>query len=110
MASCASRRDDVYLLARAPGRGFPASDTAEVISPPSGPRTFNSNERSNEGIENAMTKRPHDSVSASPYVVPPGRQASHDADGNGSHEDGEGSSLKKPRSFMATLVCRIPPK
>ena len=53
-----------------------------------------------------MTKRPHDSIVASPYAARPGRQASHDADGDGSHEDGEGSALKKPRSFMATLVCR----
>lgn len=53
-----------------------------------------------------MTKRPHDSIAASPYAAPSGRQASHDADGNGSHEEGEGSSLKKPRSFMATLVSR----
>jgi hypothetical protein len=53
-----------------------------------------------------MTKRSHDSITASPYAAPPVRQASHDAEGDGSHEDGEGSSLKKPRSFMATLVCR----
>jgi hypothetical protein len=57
-----------------------------------------------------MTKRPHDSIAAPPYAVPPGRQASHDADGNGSHEEGEGSSLKKPRSFMATLVCQTAPE
>jgi hypothetical protein len=53
-----------------------------------------------------MTKRSRDSITASPYAAPTGRQASHDADGNGNHEDGEGSSLKKPRSFMATLVCQ----
>ncbi|KAJ4359198.1 hypothetical protein N0V95_002364 [Ascochyta clinopodiicola] len=53
-----------------------------------------------------MTKRPYDSIAASPYA-PPGRQASHDADGDGSHEDGEELSLKKPRSFMATLACDI---
>lgn len=53
-----------------------------------------------------MTKRPHESISASPYAVSSHRQSSYDADGNGSPEDGEGSSLKKPRSFMATLVCR----
>lgn len=74
------------------------------------PRACNPNEQLNRGIENAMTKRPHDSISASPYAPRPGRQSSHDADGNGSHEDGEGSSLKKPRSFMATLVCRTPPE
>lgn len=51
-----------------------------------------------------MTKRPYDSIAASPHAAPLGRQASQDADGDGSHEDGEGVSLKKPRSFMATLV------
>lgn len=68
------------------------------------PNASTSNEQSDEGIEDAMTKRPHESIAALPYAVPSGRQASHDADGDGSHEDGEGSSLKKPRSFMATLV------
>jgi hypothetical protein len=57
-----------------------------------------------EGIEDVMTKRPHNSIAASPYAASSGRQASYDADGNGSPEDGEGSALKKPRSFMATLV------
>lgn len=52
-----------------------------------------------------MTKRPHDSIVALPYPAASGRHASYDADGNGSHEDGEESSLKRPRSFMATLVC-----
>lgn len=51
-----------------------------------------------------MTKRPHESITSSPYAVHSNRQASYEADGNGSPEDGEGSSLKKPRSFMATLV------
>ena len=51
-----------------------------------------------------MTKRSRDSIASSSYAEPPDRQASHDAEGSGSHEDGEGSSLKKPRSFMATLV------
>jgi len=51
-----------------------------------------------------MTKRPRDSITASTYSEPPDRQASHDADGIGSQEDADGSSLKKARSFMATLV------
>jgi hypothetical protein len=51
-----------------------------------------------------MTKRPYDSISASPHAQLPGRQASHDAEADGSHEEADGSTLKKPRSFMATLV------
>ena len=51
-----------------------------------------------------MTKRSHASITPS-HAEPPERQASYD--GDGSHEDGDGSSLKKPRSFMATLVSRI---
>ncbi|KAF1833460.1 C6 zinc finger domain-containing protein [Decorospora gaudefroyi] len=53
-----------------------------------------------------MTKRSHASV-ASSHVEPFGRQASYDGDASGSHEDGDGSSLKKPRSFMATLACDV---
>lgn len=71
-------------------------------------RLFNistSNERSNKGIENAMTKRAHDSIASLPYAAPSDRQP-YDVEGEGSHEDGEGTSLKKPRSFMATLVCK----
>jgi hypothetical protein len=52
-----------------------------------------------------MTKRPHASLD-SPYAEPLGRQTSYDGDGSGSHEDGD-ASLKKPRSFMATLVCDV---
>jgi hypothetical protein len=51
-----------------------------------------------------MTKRPYDSITASPHAQLPGRQASHDAEADGSHEEADGSTLKKPRSFMATLV------
>ena len=51
-----------------------------------------------------MTKRPYDSITASPNVQLPGRQASHDTEADGSHEEANGSTLKKPRSFMATLV------
>ncbi|KAJ4361960.1 hypothetical protein N0V83_010901 [Neocucurbitaria cava] len=54
-----------------------------------------------------MTKRSRDSITSSSYAEPSDRRASHDAEGSGSHEDGEGSSLKKPRSFMATLACDI---
>lgn len=51
----------------------------------------------------AMTKRSHASISAS-HAEPQGRQTSYDGEGSASHEDGDGSSLKKARSFMATLV------
>ncbi|KAH9873251.1 hypothetical protein J1614_005649, partial [Plenodomus biglobosus] len=55
---------------------------------------------------NAMTKRSHESVTIS-HAEPSDRQASYDAEGNGSHDDGNSSSLKRPRSFMATLACDI---
>jgi hypothetical protein len=50
-----------------------------------------------------MTKRSHASISAS-HAEPLDRQTSYDGEGSVSHEDGDGSSLKKARSFMATLV------
>jgi hypothetical protein len=51
-----------------------------------------------------MTKRSHASI-ASSQAEHSERQASYDGERSGSHEDGDGSFLKKPRSFMATLVC-----
>jgi hypothetical protein len=51
-----------------------------------------------------MTKRAHASI-ASSQAEHSERQASYDGERNGSHEDADGSSLKKPRFFMATLVC-----
>lgn len=51
-----------------------------------------------------MTKRPRDSTEAPSQSGRSGRQASHDVDGNGSQEDADTLSLKKARSFMATLV------
>lgn len=54
-----------------------------------------------------MTKRPRDSITASTFSEPLGRQASHDVEGVGSQEDADGSALKKARSFMATLVNQI---
>ena len=53
-----------------------------------------------------MTKRSHANI-ASSQAEPPERQTSYDGERSGSHEDGDGSSLKKPRSFMATLVCGL---
>ncbi|KAL6704122.1 hypothetical protein ACN47E_008785 [Coniothyrium glycines] len=54
-----------------------------------------------------MTKRSYGIVAASSYAEPSDSHVSHDAEGIGSHEDVDGSSLKKPRSFMATLACDI---
>ena len=54
-----------------------------------------------------MTKGPRDSIAASFHLEPYDRQASHDVEGVGSQEDAEGSSLKKARSFMATLVSAL---
>ncbi|KAI4714739.1 hypothetical protein J4E89_000420 [Alternaria sp. Ai002NY15] len=53
-----------------------------------------------------MTKRSHANI-ASSQAEPSERQTSYDGERSGSHEDGDGSSLKKPRSFMATLACDI---
>jgi len=54
-----------------------------------------------------MTKRSH-KESTNSLTESSDWQLLYDAEGNGSHEDGdESGALKKPRSFMATLV-RIP--
>lgn len=51
----------------------------------------------------AMTKRSHD-IATSSHAGHSDRQASDDVEGNGSQDDANGSALKRPRSFMATLV------
>jgi hypothetical protein len=52
-----------------------------------------------------MTKRSHASAASSQAELTERQTSYDDGERGGSHEDGDGSALKKPRSFMATLVC-----
>ena len=77
-----------------------ATSAISVISP----TVQTTHEHPEEGIEDVMSKRSHDSIASSSHAALADRRASLEADGDGSQDEAESSSLKKPRSFMATLV------